>query len=113
MLWTQPVAVIPNPFLADGSHAYEGSDKIRFTNLPSKCQVKIFSVSGDLVAEFTHDNQELGEASYLQLSRELTGQISAGVYFFVVKSETPRAWARSSGGLLWSSAGLLDKEIAR
>lgn len=93
-----PVAVIPNPFLADGSHAYEGSDKIRFTNLPAKCHVKIFSVSGDLAAEFKHDNPDLGEASYLQLSREVTGQISAGVYFFVVKSEMPESMGKIQRG---------------
>jgi len=93
-----PVAVIPNPFVADGSHAYPGSDKIRFTNLPTKCQVKIFSTSGDLVAEFNHDDPSLGEHSYLQLSREVTGQISAGVYFFVVKSELPSSLGKIQRG---------------
>ena len=66
--------------------------------MPSKCQVKIFSVSGDLVAEFKHDDPSLGEASFLQLSREVTGQISAGVYFFVVKSETPQSLGKIQRG---------------
>ena len=85
------VSVVPNPFLADGSHAYEGSDKIRFVNLPSKCNVKIFSVSGDLMSEFDHDNPAVGEAEYIQLTKAVTGQVPAGVYFFVVKSLTPES----------------------
>ena len=85
------MSVVPNPFLADGSHAYEGSDKIRFVNLPAKCNVKIFSVSGDLMSEFDHDNPAVGEAEYIQLTKAVTGQVPAGVYFFVVKSLTPES----------------------
>jgi hypothetical protein len=91
------VFVVPNPFLADGRHAYEGSDKIRFVNLPVKANVKIFSVSGDLMAEFAH-NANLGEAEFFQVTREVSGQLSAGVYFFVVKSLTPESMGKIQRG---------------
>ena len=85
------VKVVPNPFLADGTHAYTGSDKIRFVNLPAKCNVKVFSVSGNFVAEFTHDNLNIGEASFFQETREVSGLLSPGLYFFVVESEMPES----------------------
>ena len=86
---SREVIVVPNPFLADGSHAYQGSEKLRFLNLPSKAEVKIYSVAGDLVAEFTHDDPTLGEAGFKQATAELTGSLSAGVYYFVVESLHP------------------------
>ena len=91
------VFVVPNPFLADGRHAYEGSDKIRFVNLPVKANIKIFSVSGDLMAEFNH-NANLGEEEFFQVTREVSGQLSAGVYFFVVKSQTPESMGKIQRG---------------
>ncbi|MCA9783672.1 MAG: hypothetical protein H6678_09600 [Candidatus Delongbacteria bacterium] len=49
--------VYPNPYRGhaswDGTGAYERL--IWFTNLPPRCQIQIFTISGDLVAELDHD----------------------------------------------------------
>ena len=96
------VAVVPTPFLSDGSHAYEGSDKMRFINLPHKCLVKIFSISGNFVGEFEHDVEEgkpaVGETDWFQETREITGLVSPGIYFFVVESRVPESMGKVQKG---------------
>jgi hypothetical protein len=51
------IGVYPNPYYANA--AWDGlgerSRKIYFFNLPARSVVKIFTISGDLVAEFAHD----------------------------------------------------------
>ena len=92
------VRVVPNPFLADGVHAYLGSEKIRFVNLPNKADVKIFSVAGDLVAAFKHDDPAVGEFGFTQATAELTGSLSAGIYYFVVRSEASESLGKIQRG---------------
>jgi hypothetical protein len=92
------VAVVPNPFLDDGSHAYGGTDKLRFLHLPHKANIKIYNVSGSLVAEFNHDNSNLGEADYFQFTNNVTGKIPAGVYFFVVESLAQEGLGETQSG---------------
>jgi len=63
------IIVWPNPYRLDADYndnGYEGRASIRnmppdrerrinFANLPPKCNIRIFSLDGDLVREFTHD----------------------------------------------------------
>jgi hypothetical protein len=57
--------VYPNPYY--GVAAWEGlsknpeDKKVYFANLPSSCQVKIYSSAGDLVDEFTHNESYNGD----------------------------------------------------
>lgn len=57
--------VYPNPYYA--SAAWEGvstnpeDKKILFANLPARCNVKIYTLSGDLVDEFDHNEFYRGE----------------------------------------------------
>ena len=54
---TKKVGVYPNPYYAgaiwDGSG--ERMRKIYFYNLPKHCEVRIYTLGGDIVAEFIHD----------------------------------------------------------
>ena len=54
---TKKVGVYPNPYYAsalwDGGG--ERTRKLYFTNLPKRCEVRIYTLAGDIVAEFTHD----------------------------------------------------------
>lgn len=54
---TRKVGVYPNPYYAgaiwDGTG--ERMRKIYFTNLPKHCEVRIYTLAGDIVAEFPHD----------------------------------------------------------
>jgi hypothetical protein len=51
------VGVYPNPYYAgaiwDGTG--ERTRKIYFTNLPRRCDIRVYTLAGDIVAEFTHD----------------------------------------------------------
>ncbi len=51
--------VYPNPYYAgaawDGSSTFEEDKKIIFANLPSKCTVRIYTVSGDFIDELEHN----------------------------------------------------------
>lgn len=54
---TKKVGVYPNPYYA--SAVWDGSGermrKIYFTNLPKRCEVRVYTLGGDIVAEFVHD----------------------------------------------------------
>jgi hypothetical protein len=54
---SKKVGVYPNPYYAsalwDGSG--ERTRKIYFTNLPRRCEVRIYTLAGDIVAEFAHE----------------------------------------------------------
>ncbi len=53
------VGVYPNPYRVnaawDGS--LEGERKLYFYNLPAKAEVRIYTVAGDIISEFTHDSE--------------------------------------------------------
>ena len=51
--------VYPNPYYAgaswEGASSFEEDRKIMFANLPSNCEVRIYTVAGDFVDSFTHE----------------------------------------------------------
>ncbi len=51
--------VYPNPYYAraswEGASTFEEDRKIIFANLPARAQIKIYTISGDLVDSFEHD----------------------------------------------------------
>lgn len=53
------VGVYPNPYRInaawDGNQ--EGERKLYFYNLPAHAEVRIYSVAGDIISEFTHDSE--------------------------------------------------------
>ncbi len=81
------VVVVPNPYRDDGAHAYPAKERVRFLNLPHKCKVRIFTASGDLFGEFTHDDPSKGEANWAQVPIDFIGRASPSIYFFVVESQ--------------------------
>jgi hypothetical protein len=103
------IGIYPNPYY--GSAVWDGSGakkevlrKIYFYNLPSKCEISIWSLSGDLINKLDHDGATYngsdiewfktysdgtqkfagGEHAWDMISRE--GQaIATGLYLFTVK----------------------------
>ncbi|MCW3078302.1 MAG: hypothetical protein JWO32_2911 [Bacteroidetes bacterium] len=66
------IKVVPNPYY--GSSAYENSrvdNKVRITNLPNKCTIKIFSMNGTLVRTIKRD---VSGQEDLTLGKAGTGQ---------------------------------------
>jgi hypothetical protein len=113
----QKVSVFPNPYRGesslDGRDAQGGINPrkrlIWFVNLPPRCRVKIYTLAGDLVREYTYDaatykgdeagairpdNADLAQGRYLvtggamaafDLLSENRQEIATGLYLFTVE----------------------------
>jgi hypothetical protein len=108
------VLVVPNPYFADGLHAYPGTRNIRFVGIPRKSTIYIYSASGDLVRILEQDETQTisgitglpvpktvnlkGEATWSQNTWNLSGFISAGLYYFVVVSHTAGSEGKTQRG---------------
>ena len=79
------VKVVPNPYL--GRSSFKESEfirQIRFTNLPEKCKIKIFTLSGELVSEILHEDQSSGNEWWDM--RTLNNQeASPGLYLYHIQ----------------------------
>lgn len=97
------VSTYPNPYRIDANYydyGYEGlgnlddpRDRIRrinFINLPPKCEIKIFTLDGDLVREITHDRDvsdpEATIDSWDLITRN-TQLAVAGIYYYTIEAE--------------------------
>lgn len=103
-----PVGVYPNPYKVnaawDGPN--EGDRKLYFYNLPSKAEIRIYTIAGDIVAEFEHDSETYnGDISWFDnfsddprvlpggehawdLQSEANQILTTGLYLFTVKDLT-------------------------
>ncbi len=54
---TRPVSVYPNPYYARGvwDGPGERNRKIYFINLPARCEIRVYTMAGDIVANIQHD----------------------------------------------------------
>ena len=79
------VKVVPNPYL--GRSSFKESEfirQIRFTNLPEKCKIRIFTLSGELVSEIMHENQSSGNEWWDM--RTLNNQeVAPGLYLYHIE----------------------------
>ena len=93
------VLVVPNPYRVDQDYTlesggWEGRARswtenkrlLKFTHLPPKCTIQIFTLAGDVVTTLHHDNPTRGELDWNVLS-ESGRAIASGVYVFCVESE--------------------------
>jgi hypothetical protein len=84
--------VVPNPYKNDGIHEYTLANAIKFFNIPQKCKISIYSVSGELVAQVRHNEASpLGE--WDQQTVKFAGDVAPGIYFWVVESEIDGAFS--------------------
>ena len=84
------VYAVPNPYrsgssrlTSDNYHNYPDR-YIRFVNVPPSCIIKIFTVSGDLVWESTHDSGS-GNIEWDVTNRD-SQPVTSGVYLFRVEA---------------------------
>jgi hypothetical protein len=92
-------SVVPNPYWIDGNYAEmawedwenqgqswtEFTRRIEFTNLPGRCTIRIFSMTGDLidtVRNYENDTRE----SWNLLSKDIQS-ITSGIYLFAVEPQ--------------------------
>ena len=94
------VAVVPNPYRGDiAYHTFnppwerpdpsrnkwlEQDRRIQFINLPAQCEIKIYTLAGDLVATLTHNDFQRGFEDW-NLTSSVGQAVSSGIYLFTVK----------------------------
>ena len=81
------ITVVPNPYYA--YDAYEGNaltNKVKITNLPNKCIVTIYTLSGTKVRQFRKDN-EITSIEW-DLTNFANTPVSSGFYLIHVKDLT-------------------------
>jgi hypothetical protein len=87
------IKVVPNPYIVSapweeariGNSPFgEPIKNLAFTNLPTPCTIKIFTVDGDLVNTLSHSNPT-GREEWNLLTSENRPVVS-GIYFFHVDS---------------------------
>jgi len=87
------IRVVPNPYIATASweprNTYtsgRGPREIHFINLPNKCTIRIFNVSGTLIKTIEHETAyEDGTAIWDVLSEEKF-EIAYGVYVYHIEA---------------------------
>ena len=82
------IKVVPNPYIVSAEWEkvwYE--KKLQFTNLPEECEIRIYTVSGDIVASVSHNSKETGY-EFWDMRNESGVEVSYGLYVYVV--ETPK-----------------------
>jgi hypothetical protein len=81
------IRIVPNPYYAySGYEANRLDNKVKFTNLPKKCDITIFSLDGTLIRRLTKDD---ALRTYLDwdLKNAKSVPIASGMYLIHVKSE--------------------------
>lgn len=96
------VAVVPNPYRGDiayhqynppweriprGRNWMEQDRQVMFINLPSQCEIKIYTVAGDIVATLEHNNYEQGFEKW-NLTSSVGQAVASGIYLFSVENLT-------------------------
>ena len=81
------IKVVPNPYYAYSS--YEANalvNKVKITNLPDKCVVTIYNISGTKIRQFKKDNQE--PSIDWDLTNFANTPVASGFYLIHVKDNT-------------------------
>ena len=81
------VQVVPNPYF--GRSYFNESEyvrRIRFTKLPSRCSITIFTVTGETVAVFDHKN-DLDSNEWWDMRTVNNQEVGPGLYLYSVESE--------------------------
>jgi hypothetical protein len=96
------VAVVPNPYRGDleyssykppwekppaGREWLEQDRKILFINLPTKCEIKIYTLAGSYVARIYHDDPIRGYENW-NMTSDVGQAIASGIYLFTVQDLT-------------------------
>ncbi len=81
---TNDIKVVPNPYIVRSNfNENEYTNKIRFTHLPAKCTITIYTISGEEVVSLEHDDATDGNLFWNL--RTINNQVIApGLYIFTV-----------------------------
>ena len=81
------IKVVPDPYYAFATlwELNEGENVLQFQNLPDRCSIRIYTLSGDRVRTLEHDNGSGTEE--WDLLTEGRRQVASGMYIYHVESE--------------------------
>lgn len=80
------ISVVPNPYYAYSAYEHNAMDnRVKITNLPEKCTITIYNISGNKIKQFTKDTPET--TIEWDLKNFASVPIAGGVYYFHVKSD--------------------------
>lgn len=83
----EDVRVVPNPFVWNKEGNYPGNpDKIIFAGLPGPCDIRIYTISGDLVQHLEHSDIT-GIHEWDQITR-FNQYIASGIYVYHVRDKS-------------------------
>jgi hypothetical protein len=80
------VNVVPNPYKGTSLFEPRYQAQIMFTHLPPKCKISVFTLTGDLVREFEHNDSDYGDIIWDLITRNNQAVVS-GLYLYVVETE--------------------------
>ena len=81
------ILVVPNPYIVRSDfNETEYGKKIRFVNLPSSCDIYIYTVNGELVSSFSHSSTNDGN-SWWDLRTVNNQEVSPGLYIYRIESD--------------------------
>jgi len=80
------IKVVPNPYKVRSRFNEDKYTKLlRFTNLPAKCKITIYTVTGEKVAVIKHESETSGNV-FWDLRTINNQEVSPGLYIYVVES---------------------------
>lgn len=81
------INVVPNPYYAYSSYELDQLDsRIKITNLPKKCTVKIYNLSGTLIREFSKDNETDFSIEW-DLKNKAGIKVASGMYLIHINAD--------------------------
>ena len=86
--WTENVRVVPNPYRISAAWEQTYFNKIAFINLPSMCDIHIFTLAGDHVITLEHrDYTGENGTEYWDLVSRNDQDVVTGLYVYRVETE--------------------------
>ena len=84
------ISVVPNPYIISSRFNEDSNgSRIRFTRLPSKCRISIFTISGELVKVIEHENinNDTDSNEWWNLKNSKGRDVAPGLYIYQVETD--------------------------
>ncbi len=79
------IRVVPNPYYAYADYEQDKNDfRVKVTNLPGKCKVRIYTLNGVLVREFSKDDDSVTSIDW-DLKNQAAIPVGSGMYLIHVE----------------------------
>jgi hypothetical protein len=80
------VRVVPNPYRAQEAWDLPGGHEVHFINLPARARIRIYTVSGDLVADIDH-RDDVRDFARWNLKNQNGRDVASGIYMYRVETD--------------------------